>query len=434
MLGHSERVRTPSQLAAVKWFGIFAILSIFFLSPATASAHSRSISYSTWHLDETTATAEFRIDSRNVAELIVGPGLEAGSIGAAEFRQMRQMAPQMVATGVVVSQNGQPCEVTVPNEPAQMAQTTLLTSGSFVCPQPFSSAGINIDVDLLPDLGIGHSHLMRVHIDDHRYEAALGGFHSSWSLQGGQTTGGTAWQTIETFVQSGVTHILGGYDHLAFLFTLMLLVAATSTTSRNLLRDILVVATSFTIGHSLTLVLAVTGTVEPNSGLVELLVAISIAVLAFEGFLATSGRKVNVRACYTLILASAPVAALFGVSGQPVWVLLGMSIFAIAYLELTTRTNRPRTLRGAVALIFGLVHGFGFAGLLTEMGLSGTEMALSLVSFNVGVELGQSLILFIVLWPLLQLRKSPQRIMLVQVGCSITLCMACFWMGARVLG
>lgn len=402
------------------------------LMPTTAEAHSRSVSYSSWSLEGNRAAVEFRLDSRNVAEIIVGPGLESGSIGPREIEQMREIARELVIRGVVVTQNGQPCTVELADGPARVAQEMLVTEGVFSCAEAIETAGIGIQVNLIPDWGVGHSHLMRVEVGSEQHEVALGGFVSTWSWtgEGGPSFG--VWQNIQTFVQTGVVHILSGYDHLAFLFTLMLVVSLAGA-QKNLFKEMIVVATSFTIGHSLTLALAVTGTVQPSSETVEFLIALSIAVLAFEGFLVTAKKRAPVRKTYVVTLAVLPVLGLVGFSGQPFWVLLGMAIFAIAYLELMHSTSKPRLVRGSVALFFGLVHGFGFAGILTEMGLSGPSMALSLISFNVGVELGQAFVLTIALLPLLKLRELSSRASITQVGCAITLCLACFWMGARAV-
>jgi hydrogenase/urease accessory protein HupE len=129
----------------------------------------------------------------------------------------------------------------------------------------------------------------------------------------------------------GFEHILSGLDHLTFVLGLMLLV-----TGR---RALLLTVTSFTLGHSITLSAAALGFVTFPSRLIELAIALSIYVLAVE---LASGRD-------------------------------------------DTAHRRP----WLFALGFGLLHGLGFAGALTEIGLPADEIPLALLSFNVGIEIGQ---------------------------------------------
>lgn len=132
----------------------------------------------------------------------------------------------------------------------------------------------------------------------------------------------------------GFEHILGGLDHLLFVLGLMLLVSD----ARALVKTI----TAFTLGHSLTLSLATLGIARVPSSLAELLIAASILVLAVE--LAAPRRE------HPHLLQRRP------------WLM---------------------------ACTFGLVHGLGFAGALTEVGLPQEEIPLALFAFNVGIEVGQ---------------------------------------------
>jgi hydrogenase/urease accessory protein HupE len=135
------------------------------------------------------------------------------------------------------------------------------------------------------------------------------------------------------YVALGVQHILTGPDHLLFVFGLLLLVS----TSRLLLQTI----TAFTLGHSLTLSAAALGLATVPQRPVEVLIALSVLMLAVE-------------------LAREP--------GQGTLL---------------------RRFPWAMAVAFGLLHGFGFAGALTEAGLPASDVPVALLSFNGGIELGQ---------------------------------------------
>lgn len=142
-------------------------------------------------------------------------------------------------------------------------------------------------------------------------------------------------QDVRGFFRLGVEHILGGVDHLLFVFCLLLWVKRFGP----LLRTI----TGFTVGHSMTLALATLGVVRVPGPPVEACIALSILFLAGE--LARRG----------------PLSA-ESAAGQRPWM---------------------------VAAVFGLLHGFGFAGALSAVGLPTDGLALALLNFNLGVEAGQ---------------------------------------------
>ena len=137
-----------------------------------------------------------------------------------------------------------------------------------------------------------------------------------------------------SYLLLGIEHILGGFDHLLFVLGLLLIVRSTSLLIKTI--------TSFTLAHSVTLAMATLGFVHVPQAPVEAVIALSIIFLATE--LSKQHR---------------------GETG------------------LTTRAP------WLVALTFGLLHGFGFAGALTEVGLPQSDIPLALLFFNVGVEVGQ---------------------------------------------
>ena len=192
------------------------------------------------------------------------------------------------------------------------------------------------------------------------------------------TTGAARTTSFGASVRRGFEHVGSGPDHLLFL--LLLLVVATSP------KELAATATGFTVGHCVTLVAAARGWVEPTVSLVELMIAISIGVVALENVLVPqpggapigpgSGRRVVLASSGTL-LALTPVLGVAAV---------GLALFTFAYLSLVRRGTPRARARSLMACLFGLVHGFGFAGALSE---AGPPPALVLAGFNVGVELAQ---------------------------------------------
>ena len=157
---------------------------------------------------------------------------------------------------------------------------------------------------------------------------------------------------LRTFVPAGVHHIAIGPDHILFVLGLLLLGGG--------LGRLLKIVTSFTVAHSVTLALASLGLVRVPSRVVEPLIALSIVFVAFETLRARGGTDVR------------------------------------------------RDRRAWLAFGFGLVHGFGFASVLAEFGLPREALGWSLLGFNVGVEIGQAVIVLLVAPSLALLaRRSP---------------------------
>ena len=167
------------------------------------------------------------------------------------------------------------------------------------------------------------------------------------------------------YLQEGFDHILSGPDHIVFLVGLLLPGGSILT----LLQTI----TAFTVAHSLTVSLAATGIFVPSSRLVEPLIALSIVAIAVE----------NLR-----VLRS---------------------------LDASDSKNESQALRDwrpLAAFAFGLVHGFGFAGALLEVGLPGQALWIALASFNVGVEFGQASIVCCLAPIILYARKKDSKLYL----------------------
>ena len=141
-------------------------------------------------------------------------------------------------------------------------------------------------------------------------------------------------QVVETYTWLGITHILLGFDHLMFVFALLLIVDS--------MRKLLLTITAFTLAHSITLAGSSLGLLSLPQKPVEAMIALSILFLAVE--IVNEGKGVK------------------GITSKYPWI---------------------------VAFIFGLLHGFGFAGALAEIGLPQNTITLALIFFNIGVELGQ---------------------------------------------
>ncbi|MCP5112151.1 MAG: HupE/UreJ family protein, partial [bacterium] len=167
--------------------------------------------------------------------------------------------------------------------------------------------------------------------------------------------------TIPDYLRIGVEHILSGWDHLAFVVALILLATSVGEVAR--------LVTGFTLAHSVTLALAVLGVLNPETAAVEALIGFSIALVAAEnGWLMAGGG----RAIPVMVVAGPVILAVVSFSGSGSisgFALVGTAVFAACHFALLARVQRPAPLRVMVAFAFGLIHGFGFAGVLGEMAL-----------------------------------------------------------------
>ncbi|MBW2272464.1 MAG: HupE/UreJ family protein [Deltaproteobacteria bacterium] len=136
----------------------------------------------------------------------------------------------------------------------------------------------------------------------------------------------------------------------------------------------------------------------------EAVIGFSVALIAAENGWLLSGRDPRIVAASLLGLLLLCALAFAGHGVLSVATLLGLSLFSLCHFQLLARTLRPTRVRTSLAFAFGLVHGFGFAGVLAEMSLPTSRLAPALFGFNLGVEVGQLAVVALA-WPLLQLAR-----------------------------
>jgi len=163
------------------------------------------------------------------------------------------------------------------------------------------------------------------------------------------------------------------------------------------------------------------------------LIAASIALVAAENGWLLAGRDRIVPAlCVGAFLAAAAAALLqLGTLGPALW--LGLALFTACHFALLRDSQNPARLRAALAFAFGLLHGFGFAGVLMDLSLPPEHLVRALFGFNIGVEIGQ-LAVVAVAWPLLALlgRFRPAAARLTaEVASAAILALGVFWLAER---
>ena len=345
-----------------------------------AQAHNRSQSYSSWNVSGATAELLFTVKAREVTRL---PPLEGNLLTLEAL-----LAAHLGETIRVSSIDGTACVAREGPQALTAAEGYLRMRAIFACRAAPAST---VQLDSFFSMAPSHVHYARVLTDGDLPAEYL--FTDSRREHAIADAGGRLDSLYKGFMQYlvlGIEHILSGVDHLAFLAALLLVV-------RNF-RGLAWVVTGFTVGHSITLSLAVLGHLALEVWIIEALIGFTIALVAADNIGVSSGRSAPVAVVTAaILLAMAIASALWGV-GLPLLTLAGLGLFTMAYLAISASQSQARELRPAFTLAFGMIHGFGFANVLTEIGLPDERMAVALAGFNIGVELGQLAVVALLWW------------------------------------
>ena len=231
---------------------------------------------------------------------------------------------------------------------------------------------VTVDTNLFP-YDPNHQTFINIYEDSDRpYQLIFNAQSNEHTYYLGTAQG--AVEVMKTFIPSGIHHIMIGPDHILFLIGLLLLGGSFVA--------LLKIVTAFTIGHSATLSLAALNVVTPPASVIEPAIALSIVFVGADNLVKGTGRD----------------------------------------------------LRMWVALVFGLVHGFGFANVLREFGLPREALGWSLFSFNVGVEIGQLAIVLLVTAVLTAIRRrsATLRQRVAFAGSIVVIAAGTYWFVQRV--
>lgn len=289
------------------------------------------------------------------------------------------------------------------------------------------SKEIEINFDLFFKNDSSHTHIATFIIDSEaKPEKVFTSSDRNWKETDKKTEEASLFQSFQDYFDLGFNHILSGFDHLAFLLALLIL---------NLpIKRLIIIVTGFTIGHSITLALGALDMIEPASQLVEALIGYSIVIIAVE----TVASITNYHKPYnrTLIYISCLLLIFFTLFGYSKFLigLAGISIFSYCYLSLIS-IHRDFSITFIVTCLFGLIHGFGFAGNLASIGLMEGRLLPAILGFNLGVEFGQILVGFILALLLYYLNKFMYKNMdnLRVYLASGLACIGTFWFLERLL-
>jgi HupE / UreJ protein len=346
-----------------------ALLSLLLMLGAArpASAHTKSTSYSNWRIDGAVVHVTFTAPLLETARL-TQPG---------ETQPSNERVADYLSQRLSVSAGGKPCALTSAPKPLSASSQFRRFEMTFNCP---SAIGMALHSSAFFDLVPSHVSLAQIQSTDGRVIQQLF-TNSDQTLQTSDRGENIREAGFLRYVQMGIMHIFTGVDHMSFLLGLVLI-------SRRL-RDLVFVVTGFTIGHSATLALAVTGIIRPHAEFIDALVALTIAMIGAENISVATHRPGIVAAALGGLLLLMAAASCLGFGNLPSLLLLGAGLFAANYLMLSGHLRDAARLRIVVTVVFGLIHGFGFAADLLELQLPSGQLFSILLGFNLGVEIGQ---------------------------------------------
>lgn len=320
---------------------VLCLIMFSMLSYHTAQAHIASNGFLTLEVAGRTMTGSIELALRD-GELAVG--LDSNGDGKVTWGELRAHQPELdtyLRKRLLISTASQPCKLNTSE-----LQVNARVDGNYLW-LPFDALcseapdQIRIDYRVLNEVDPSHRGLLTLIAWGATQTAVLGGNAGMQRFAIGQPT---RWHAFSEYLSIGVWHIWSGIDHLLFLLSLLLPAVLLRvnrqwqpvTLARPAFINILKVVTAFTLAHSITLSLAAFDVVRLPSRLTESVIAASIIVAALNN----------------------------------------------VYPKITEG-------RWRIAFLFGLLHGFGFASVLADMGLPPGARLLSLVAFNLGVEVGQ---------------------------------------------
>jgi len=349
----------------MKSFNRLIILILFF--PLFLSSHQRSESYSNWNIEikdevlkikSTLSVRESVLLNLNLDDL---PTLESylmNSINLSDCELNDFVSKLTYREGLYKFSINQECFL---GESSQF----LITNNVFF------------------DIDASHSHIAKIKINGKTFPEKI--FLNSdrvlkINVKNSDIPEDSLFSSFISYFGLGLEHISTGFDHLAFLLGLLLI--------NQRFKNVLIAITGFTLGHTLSFCLAVLGLISPASSFVEATIGFSIFILGIE-YLSKNKKVFSKYILYMLVFWVLFLISFYNLNGSYLLLgYLGLMIFGFTYLGLS---NNSKNLLFSLLItsLFGLVHGFGFGGYLSEVGLPESKLYLALIGFNLGVEFGQ---------------------------------------------
>tara|TARA_B100000242_G_scaffold232288_1_gene172284 strand:- start:2734 stop:3957 length:1224 start_codon:yes stop_codon:yes gene_type:complete len=403
-----------------KFIHIFLVSFIFILLSFPVNAHQLSRSFSKWEINDKDVEVSFTVPARQVTLLAALEG---------PLASLDKLLARHLERHLKIYNSKDECNKLGEIKSSYDANGYVRGQIKFICEN--NGDEILIKNNSFFPVSIGHVHFARIKINDTDWQESI--FTSSrpeatFSLQTGKSEQ-SKFEIFIDYIYLGFDHILEGYDHLAFLFAILLITFQ--------FRKMLLSITGFTLGHSITLALASLGYIQPAGEAIEALIGFTILLVAYEALTVDEKNKYPFAFIITLLIFILALISLFTGGNINLMTWLGLVIFTFFYNILLEDRKQAERLNPLITVVFGLIHGFGFAGVLTELGLPKDGLIVGLLGFNLGVELGQILVISIVLIILFLLGKTYlaryKKLIYNLTGMSL-IALGVFWFVGRSLG
>ena len=403
-----------------KYKNIFLVSFIFILLSFPLNAHQLSRSFSKWEINDKDVEVSFTVPARQVTLLAALEGPQAS---------LDKLLARHLERHLKIYNSKDECNKLGEIQSSYDANGYVRGQIKFICEN--NGDEILIKNNSFFPVSIGHVHFARIKINDTDWQESI--FTSSrpeatFSLLTGKSDQ-SKFEIFIDYIYLGFDHILEGYDHLAFLFAILLITFQ--------FRKMLLSITGFTLGHSITLALASLGYIQPAGEAIEALIGFTILLVAYEALTVDEKNKYLFAFIITLLIFILALISLFTGGNINLMTWLGLVIFTFFYNILLEDRKQAERLNPLITVVFGLIHGFGFAGVLTELGLPKDGLIVGLLGFNLGVELGQILVISIVLIILFLLGKTYlaryKKLIYNLTGMSL-IALGVFWFVGRSLG
>jgi HupE / UreJ protein len=386
---------------------LLALLVLLLAAPALA--HTRSQSFSTWTVGEDTVAGVYQVDAYRATQLSETP------------QDLAALLKRELEATVSLRQAGAAC-TRISVQPIRAPRGEMRVEIAFKCAKPFAEVPGELTMGAFFAVSISHTHYIRVTSKEGVREGVLTQGKTTFPVGGDEA----APSSFGSFLFLGFEHVLSGLDHIAFLIALAMLAGG--------VWRILIAITGFTLGHSVTLALVAFNVLKPDTAAIEALIGFTVAWAAGDALRRVRGTP----QWYGLIGAAGIVllplmAWLFGLPVLAWSVLLGVAVFAAAMSYV--RADAPY-LAPAIATVFGLAHGAGFAGPLLEMEIPPANLVWTLLAFNIGVEFGQLTALAVLgglLWASRRVFKGNIPPLAFDAAAALLFALGTFWFVSRAL-
>ncbi|MGE6487368.1 HupE/UreJ family protein [Paenisporosarcina sp. NPDC076898] len=366
----------------------FLLLLLLFslLHPLKVDAHAYSASYTSIDIQESRTELTFTIDSLSLIELVEDVDVNGNEkIGKKELKKAEHHLEELISETLVIDKNNTELHASLEKTEIKEIDNTEFIRFHFAYEgfQPGDTLTL-MDGFYVDDSATNYINLVSSSYYGETSETVIQGNERTWTKlitevqmeQGSENASAGTHSTDQdsswlAFFKLGAMHILTGYDHLLFLFALLL--------RKQTLKQYIAIVTAFTIAHSITISLSVLGMISLPSLFVEAVIALSIIYVALENIFRKEVKH-----------------------------------------------------RWGLTFGFGLIHGLGFASILKEMNLPSNRLFTALFNFNIGIEVVQ-ILLVLALLPLLNyMQKQKYARQFVTYGSVLIALMGGYWLIERL--